>query len=153
LDYLLKPVEADRFRIALERARERIGRETPELQVIDLLDRERSRYLTRLVAREVGKVTLIPVDSIQWIESADNYARVHTDTRAIYVRMTMKDLEAKLDPEHFMRVHRSAIVAVAAITTLEPLSHGEYNAVLASGVTIQTSRSYADNLRRLTKPK
>jgi len=149
---LLKPVQTDRFIEALTRVRRRLERpEKLHARLLALLDAQpnSNQYLRRLVVREIGKITLIDVSDVQWIESADNYARVRTGTTSHYLRMTMKDLEQRLDPEEFVRVHRTVIVAVRAISHLEPWSHGDYRVVLRNGERLPASRSYESNMKRL----
>jgi two-component system LytT family response regulator len=156
LDYLLKPFDRERFHGALDRARaELIGREGNGgamgrrlLELLEQLHEERA-YTSRFVVRESGRVYFVRVDEIEWIEAAGNYARIHVGPRDHLLRETMKMLEARLDPEKFLRIHRSMIVNVERIRQLEPSFHGEYEIVLASGARVTSSRGYSDRLKRL----
>jgi two-component system LytT family response regulator len=153
VDYVLKPVDAARFAQAVARARARL-RNAPignAVQLRNLLEQLRgpAPWLERLAVRESGRIGLLPVDRIQWVESADNYVRVHTADSSCHVRMTLKELENRLDPQRFVRVHRSALVAIDRIHHLEPWSHGDYRIVLHDGTRLMASRTYVSNLRRL----
>jgi two-component system LytT family response regulator len=145
VDYLLKPVDEARFRTAVERARQRLGRRAPDERLLALLAELRPAppaWLERIPSRIGSKVTLIPVEEIEWFEAADNYIRVHAGGRRHVVRETMKALEAKLDPARFIRVHRSAIVAVERIRELEGLPSGDYRITMSGGGTVSMSRTY-----------
>ncbi len=86
---------------------------------------------------------------VDWIEAAENYAQLHAGRSAHLVHVTMNALEKSLDPEIFLRVHRSAIVNVARIRELQPASHGEYVLTLTTGVRLQSSRGYNEKLKAL----
>jgi two-component system LytT family response regulator len=102
--------------------------------------------------REVGRITLLPVDTIDWIEGADNYVLVHAGATAHHVRATLKSLEERLDPNRFVRVHRSAMVAVDRIRSVETTSHGDARIVLKNGTSVAASRTYDAGLRKLLEP-
>lgn len=147
VDYLLKPVDEARFRVALERARKRLARDESDGRLLALLAELRPAapaWLERLPVRIGSKVTLIPVEEVLWFEAADNYIRVHTAGRRHAVRETMKGLEARLDPKRFIRVHRSAIVALDRIRELEALPSGDYRITLAGGPVVPLSRTYVE---------
>jgi two-component system LytT family response regulator len=146
LDYLLKPVERDRFEAAMVRARTAVQQAGSLSNRVAALLAERPDYLKRLVIREVGQITLVPVRDVIWIEAADNYARVHTASESYYLRMTLKELDQRLDPAEFVRVHRSAIVAIDHIAKLETASHGDYLVVLKDGQSLTASRTYVASL-------
>ena len=101
-------------------------------------------WLERIPTRIGSKVTLIPVEEIEWFEAADNYIRVHAGGRRHVVRETMKGLESKLDPSRFIRVHRSAIVAFERIRELEGLPSGDYRITMDSGRVVPMSRTYVE---------
>jgi len=158
LDYLLKPVARERFRETLERARGRV-REHRAAGVVDerllALHAERqagplpARYLTRIAVRTAGRAYFVRADEIDWIEAADNYARLHAAGTSHLVRETLRTLEAKLDPRAFLRVHRSAIVNVDAIRELQPWFHGDHVMILRSGARLTCSRRYDERLRQM----
>jgi two-component system LytT family response regulator len=156
VDYVLKPVDRSRFAVALQRARERLSVSSSDQagRVSRLLHdmAARAEYLERLVVREVGRITLLPVDTIDWIEGADNYVLVHAGATAHHVRATLKSLEERLDPNRFVRVHRSAMVAVDRIRSVETTSHGDARIVLKNGTSVAASRTYDAGLRKLLEP-
>jgi len=155
VDYVLKPFAPARLRAALARARERRKDGAAELRVrLDaLLARLRAEppsYLARFVASLAGRLRVIPVEEVIWIEADDNYVRVHTASGSALVRETMKTLESRLDPARFVRVHRSAIVAIGRVRELKPLDSGDYRVVLDGEHITTMSRTYRDEvLRRL----
>jgi two-component system LytT family response regulator len=158
LDYLLKPVDGERFFEALERARNRIRGENLEAigaqlrKMMAALKGER-KYLERLSIKSAGKsggrVVFIDVDDIDWIAAADNYVRVHAGRESHLLHATMNNLENRLDPDKFLRVHRSAIVNVRRIKELHPMFHGEYQIILKDGAQLTSGRGYRENLQRL----
>jgi len=164
VDYVLKPFDPARIRTAVARVRDRLhqraargstGAVDARLDAIVRLLDERpgsgaTSYLERFVASLAGRLRVIPVEDAEWIEAADNYARVHTATGSALVRATMKSLDARLDPRRFVRVHRSVIVSIPAIRELRPLDSGDYHVLLASGRTVTMSRTFRDDvLQRL----
>ena len=158
LDYLLKPVARERFRETLERARGRV-RERRAAGVVDdrllALHAERqsgpspTRYLTRIAVKAAGRAYFVRAEEIDWIEAADNYARLYAAGTSHLVRETLRTLEAKLDPQAFLRVHRSAIVNVDAIRELQPWFHGDHVMILRSGARLTCSRRYDERLRQM----
>jgi two-component system LytT family response regulator len=152
VDYLLKPFDEERFRVALARVRSRLGeRRTSNIDkrldaVLSEL-RAREQFADRLLVKGDGRVTVVQVDEVDWIEAADNYARVHTARGRFLVREPIKSLERKLDPRQFARVHRSAIVNLARVRELQPMFGGEYVIILSTGARLTLSRGYRDAFR------
>jgi two-component system, LytTR family, response regulator len=154
LDYLLKPVDGARFVEALDRARNRIH--GPQWQAIgDQLRaliaglKAEKRYLERLSIKIGGRFSFIIIDEIDWIEAADNYILVHVGRESHLLHTTMKSLEDRLDPERFIRIHRSTIVNLQRVKELHPMFHGEYRIILKDGTELATGRSYREKLRWL----
>jgi two-component system LytT family response regulator len=163
LDYLLKPVARERFREALDGARERVlqrrvagvidsrllafrgSRATPASDSSD----GAPRHLSRIAVKAGGRAYFVRADEIDWIEASDNYARLHTGATTHLLRESLRTLEAKLDPRTFLRVHRSAIVNVDAIRELQPWFHGDHIVILRSGARLMCSRRYDERLRRM----
>lgn len=147
LDYLLKPVNADRLSTALERARARLterqqGPVDPRLlALLQDLAAER-RYLTRVPVKSEGRVLVVDLADVDWIGAADNYVTLHAGSREYLLRDTMGRLERELDPEHFVRIHRSAIVRLDRIRELVSDFHGDFEVVLREGTRLTLSRSY-----------
>src|SRR5215213_65783 len=158
LDYLLKPFDDERFAHALERAKSQIqAREINQLskQLLALLEeREQERkgsrpnenYLTRLMIKVSGRVVLLKVDEIDFIEADGNYAKLHVGRKAHLLREKMHDLEGRLDPATFVRIHRSVIVNLDRIKEMQPHFNGDYIVVLADGRQLRLSRTRRDVL-------
>ena len=154
LDYLLKPFDEERFLKSLERVRQQLRshrRGELEDRLVSLLEElgDRPRYLERFVVRSGGKILILRAEDVDWIEAAANYVKLHVSGRVYLMRETMTRLEQGLDPEHFVRIHRSTIVRVDRIRMLEPLFQGDYVVVLQDGARLPTSRTYRDNLQEL----
>jgi two-component system LytT family response regulator len=152
VDYLLKPFDEERFRIALTRARARLGERRAHslderLEAVLSELRAREQYVDRLLVKNDGRVMVLQVEDVDWIEAADNYARVHTSRGRYLLREPIKTLERKLNPRHFARVHRSAIVNLARVRELQPLFGGEYVIILSTGAKLTLSRGYRDAFR------
>jgi len=153
LDYLLKPFDRERFRAAIERAKRQIRREKNgaglDERIIALLEqmREQPRYTERLVVKTGGRVFFLNADEIDWVEAEGNYVSIHAGKKSYLLRETISGLESQLDPRHFVRIHRSAIVNINRIKELQPWSHGEYHVILHDGTQLTLSRSYRDNLQ------
>jgi len=139
VDYLLKPFDRARFHAALTRARARVT--------------ERPRPEPRFVVRSASRMTLVRAADVEWIAGEGNYARLHSSGRRHLVRETLKSVEARLDPHKFVRVHRSAIVNVDCVATLEPYVHGQYVLTMKDGSRIVSSRTHSPKLRALLKSR
>jgi two-component system LytT family response regulator len=154
IDYLLKPVTEERFVKALARAKGRLeSRPTDEAsrQILSLLETIASpqRALKRLAVRSAGKTVFVDIEEIDWMEAAENYVQLHTGRAEHLLHVTMNALEKSLDPELFLRIHRSVIVNVRRIKELQPVMHGEYVITLSNGVRLQSGRMYNEKLRAL----
>jgi len=153
VDYLLKPFDKDRFQTALRRALDRLKRDDGGLArqisalVADL--RPAAKSPERLAVKTGGRVLMLKLDEIDWIESADNYVSLHIGSQEHLHRETMSALEARLPPEKFLRISRSTIVNVDRIKELQPLFHGEYVVILRNGTRLTLSRTYRDRLDQL----
>ena len=100
----------------------------------------------RFTVRDGERFVLIRVADIDWAEASANYLRFHVGARQFQLRMTMSELERKLDPTHFCRIHRSTIVNLDRVKEIRMEWHGEYQVVLTTGATLRLSRSYRDRL-------
>jgi two-component system LytT family response regulator len=154
LDYLLKPFERDRFRVAMERARERLaprGGEAAARRLAELLESLGAKPGTveRVAVRTDGVIKLVRLADVDFIEAAGRYVTLHVGNEEHLLRETMNDLEARLDATVFARVHRSAIVNLDRIKELQTESHGEVTIVLEGGRTLRWSRSYRERLEAL----
>jgi two-component system LytT family response regulator len=156
LDYLLKPVIEERFAKALERAKSRMRSNAAadsDRQIIGLLETIASprTYLKRFAVRSTGKTVLVDVEDVDWMEAAENYVELHARQVSHLLHVTMDTLEKSLNPEIFLRIHRSVIVNVGRIKDLRPGAHGEYVITLRDGARLQSGRIYSDRLRALIK--
>jgi len=153
LDYLLKPFSSRRFHRALQRARAELLRQAEgdvHERILSLIEQFRHpRRPERIVVRSVGRVSFLRIDEIDWVEAEGNYVRLHTGAASYLLRETMKGIEAKLDPDRFIRIHRSTIVNTDRIKELQPLFHGEYAVILRDGTRLTASRGPENKIRRL----
>lgn len=152
-EYLLKPFGRERFSKALDRARGLLrqgfsakGNPSP---LAGLLAEAAQRPLAggRIAVKSEGRILLLKIDELDWIEAADNYAVLHVGKERHILRETMNSLESRLNPERFLRISRSTIVNVDQIRDFEPLFHGEYAVRLRNGAKLTCSRGYRDRLR------
>lgn len=154
LDYLLKPFNKERLRRAVSRVREQfVQKSTTSLddRLLSLLEdlRPEKKYIERLVVKTSGRVFFLKVDEIDWIEAAGNYVKIHIGREAHMIRETMNGIENKLDPEQFMRIHRSTVVNIDKIKELHPMFSGDYAVILRNGAELSLSRNYRDRFLEL----
>lgn len=144
LDYLLKPVAADRLAQALARARDdTTDRVTRAVTMHDMLESVAPRqHLSRILVHLDDRAVLVPVDRIDWIEADRNYVWLHSAGTSVLHRQSISAIEARLDPQRFLRVSRSVIVRLDAVREFHPWSHGDYRVVLHDGTTTMWSRRY-----------
>jgi two-component system, LytTR family, response regulator len=153
VDFLLKPVREDRFRLALARARRELARgaerEGPA-RLSTLLDHVRGgeapARIERFAVRTRDRFVLVPAAEVRWIAAAANYAELHLDGAVHLVRATLNELERGLDPARFARIHRGAIVRIDCVREVVAASHGDYDVVLDDGTTLRLSRRYRERL-------
>ena len=152
-DYLLKPVTRERFDAAVARLGVRLPLREQSAQARALaVDMERERgFVRRLVARRGGRHYFVPVGDIDWLEADGNYLHVHASGRTHLVRYTVKDVEARLDPDRFVRIHRSTIVAIDRVGSIQTAEHGEWVITMPDGAKLRSSRSYAPRVRALLR--
>jgi two-component system LytT family response regulator len=154
LDYLLKPFTRDRFKQAITRVRGHLEqRQTGELnrKLSALLEEMRPEPKTpgRLAVKSDGRLLLLKVEEVDWIEGADNYVNLHVGKASYLLRETMGSIEKRLAPHHFIRVSRSAIVNLDRIKELQPMFHGDYSVILRDGTRLSLSRTHRDKLQKL----
>ena len=154
IDYLLKPFDAERFARAFERARRELEKSRIEalnqrLQTLLETVLPAKKFLERLVVKSSGRIFFLPVAEIDWIEAADNYACLHVGRESHLIRETLSSLEARLNPESFLRIRHSAIVNITHIKELHPLFKGEYEILLQNGSKLATSRRYRNRIASL----
>jgi two-component system, LytTR family, response regulator len=153
LDYLLKPVIEERFVKALVRAKSRIHSNAADLnrQIMGLIETIASpqRYVKRLAVRSATKTLFVDVQDVDWMEAAENYVELHVGRTSHLLHVTMNAIEKSLDPQIFLRIHRSVIVNLGRIKSLESSTHGEYVLTLQDGSRLQSGRTYSERLRVL----
>ncbi|MEW6338742.1 MAG: LytR/AlgR family response regulator transcription factor [Acidobacteriota bacterium] len=152
IDYLLKPFDRGRFAECLARAKAAAGRSGMVserlLALIEELRGER-KSLERVIVRSGGRVSFVKVSEIDWIEASGNYLRLHCGQTVHLIRDTMNAFEGRLDPQTFMRIHRSTMVNIERIRELQPWFHGDYMVILVDGTKLTLSRSYRHKLDAL----
>jgi two-component system, LytTR family, response regulator len=156
LDYLLKPIDDDKFARAVERARQAKdidSRLQMSARILRLLGESSRRYISRFPVRTGSRIQVVLADDIEWIAAAGDYAELHCGAHHHLVRETMTALEQKLDPEKFLRIHRSRIVRLTCVRELHALDNHEYLVKLSDCSEHRSSRRYADRLDRWLLPK
>jgi two-component system LytT family response regulator len=148
VDYLLKPIDPDRFREAWQRAAARVQqeRDEPDQRVAALVGGDGPQPLERFVVRGGGRLMFVPVDSVDWIEAAGNYVRLHQGGQNHLLRRTLSGLARRLG-NRFVRIRRTALVNARAITALEPYGKGSYVVHLRDGSRLVSSRYAGRALR------
>jgi two-component system, LytTR family, response regulator len=155
VDYLLKPISAERFEAALARARERLAGKAPSVvrpaaelgSQLAAAAREEAQHLERIPVRDGTRVFIIPVAKLDYVEAQDDYVALVSEGKKHLKQQTIASLEAALDPARFLRIHRSYIVNLERVTRLEPYAKDSYVAVLSSGTQLPVSRSGYSRLR------
>lgn len=141
-DYLLKPFTDARFEDALARVKDRIrgARPASSPDVASIPDPPRE-FTKRFMVSTRGRIRFVKAEAIDWIEAADYYARLHAGASSYLIRLSMNELEATLDPDAFVRVHRSAIVNVDRVREMRSSSNNELTVVLETGTEVRMSRA------------
>ncbi|MDR3720905.1 MAG: response regulator [Candidatus Acidoferrales bacterium] len=151
VDYLLKPIGAERFNAALERAKERLSGklQTAPLPAMELAASARppSQYLDRIPVRDGTSVFIIPVAKLDYAEAQDDYVALASGGKKHLKQQTISSLEAALDPSRFLRIHRSCIVNLERVVKIEPFGKDTHVAVLAGGTQLPVSRAGHARLR------
>ena len=166
VDYLMKPVEESRLADTIERVRQRLSEKrgveeveklkevlaehAPEAaaDIADAGDLSANRYEKLINIKDQGQIFRVDVDTIERIDASGDYMVIYTGDRNLILRETMKDLEKRLDPRRFQRVHRSTIVNLDLVKQVKPHTNGECFLVLDSGASVKVSRSYRDVVAR-----
>lgn len=151
VDYLLKPVQPEHFTAALDRARKLLQNKNLD----DVVNRLRlmmqdmkpgRQYVQRLAIKGTGKIDVVRVEDIEWLDADGDYVHVHTGDKKYLHREKIGTLERELDPAQFVRIHRSTIVRMNRIKQLVPHFNGDYTVVLQSGQKLPLSRSYRESV-------
>ncbi|MBA3677186.1 MAG: response regulator transcription factor [Sphingosinicella sp.] len=161
VDYVLKPIQLERLRVALDKARTRLasadtGNQVDELRaVVEALrakvrEADGPRYETELwIRKNVTGFSRVSVDNIEWVCSEDDYIRVHTAAGSYLMRGSIRNLESRVDPSEFLRIHRRTLVRKSAIREVRSPRLGKVEVLLQSGERLPAGRVYAKKLRQL----
>jgi two-component system LytT family response regulator len=159
LDYLLKPIDDERFDIAFKRARESLTRDRDSdfgrrlAAVIGDATPGRDGLAAsrpdRIVVRSGGRVVFVKISEIDWVEAAGDYVTLHVGKKSWLLRETISEIERKLEPNGFTRIHRSTVVNLERVGEMRALDNGEYRVLLRDGTELKLSRSYRHALQRL----
>jgi two-component system, LytTR family, response regulator len=141
VDYLLKPFSAERFEIALARTQQRLGGKLPPASELAASARPPARYAERIVVRDGTRVHIIPVSKLDYAQAQDDYVGLTAEGKTYLKQQTISGLEIVLDPELFVRIHRSYLVNLERVTKIEPYSKDDHVVVLTSGAQLPVSRS------------
>ncbi len=152
VDYLMKPFSGERLHQAVERARAAIDRsaskdlKTQLRALLDDIERER-QYPEWLLIKKEDRSVFLRVEDIDWIESARNNVRLHVGKDVYVYHETTSGIEARLDPKHFFRIHRSTIVHIERIRDMHPWFNGDYAVTLKDGTRLTLSSTYRERLK------
>ena len=152
IDYLLKPLDEDRLRIAIERAQLALQTRDASQRIAELREaltslqreeaaREKPAYEEYIWVSSRGQVVRVPVDDVHWFEADGDYVIIHADRNHL-IHDSLRDLESRLDPQRFLRVHRGAIVCIQSVVGLDRSDFGAVRLRLVDGAEVAVSRSY-----------
>ena len=145
IDYVLKPFDPERLAQSIERARERIASQAQSdlaEKLQNLLDSRQQRWAERIVVRNGERYDIVAADSMDWIESANNYVRLHCGAKEYLLSETLTSLESRLNPKKFLRVHRRYIVNLIRVLAVHPMFGGVYQVELHNGIRVGTGRQF-----------
>lgn len=153
LDYLLKPFDRERFLMTIKRVKEQMtlyNQGDYNTQLLSYLKQSISdtKHIEKVVVKDGGKIFFVKTKDIEWVESAGNYLKLHVGKTIHMIRETMNSFEKKLNPEEFVRIHRSSLVNIEAIDNLESWGNTEFIITLSSGDKVQSGRSYYTAIRQ-----
>jgi len=149
VDYLLKPFDQERFKKSFDRARRRIQAKNENTVVFkNLLGeiKQEKKYLKRMLVNLGSRFFFVKTSELVFVEAEEKYAKLHTEKENYLVRETMNNLERRLDPEKFARVHRSHIVNLDFIKEIHPGSHGDFHVLLKTGAQLAGSRRFRERV-------
>ena len=149
VDYLLKPVGRERFEEALQRARSRLGEKKPVPHELSAAARAPNQFLERIVVKDGARVTLIPTAKLDYVEAQDDYVALASQGKKHLKQQSIASLEACLDPEYFVRIHRSFIVNLERVARIELYAKDSRIAILADNTRLPVSRAGFARLKAL----
>jgi two-component system, LytTR family, response regulator len=155
LDYLLKPFDEERFEKALARAKAQLRRAEelaatgePTTALLGTQEQRAGGPLERVVVKTGGRIFFLKTTEVDWIEAYGNYVRLHVGSTSYLLREPISSLEAQVDPNRFLRIHRSALVNIERIREMQPMFHGQYVVILHDGTRLTLSRRYRSKLQK-----
>ncbi|WP_422943735.1 LytR/AlgR family response regulator transcription factor [Undibacterium sp. TJN19] len=152
IDYLLKPYSQQRFDEAINKARKLLAQEvtaTENTQALEKLVAQHSEKLQRLLIRDRGQVHIVALENIDYVEAQDDYILIHTGDKSLMKTQSLSDLETQLDATKFVRIHRSYLLHLAALKSIEKASKDSHVAVLRNGQQIPVSRAGYERIRAI----
>ena len=166
VDYVLKPFTNRRFYEAIAQAKQKIRSQKDLSKLTErmnallakfdehspLIPKVAPAYLQRIAVKEGDRITFLNVEHIDWIEAADNYICIHTGRKKYLLRSKLRDIEKQLDPNHFLRIHRSRIVRIDGIREMVPMGSGDCILILKDGTELTSSRTYREKRKQLLNP-
>ena len=150
IDYLLKPFTPERLMEAVQRVRERLASKKTDT-IEPNAEQNGAAYTTRMVFKSRGRILFLPVEDIRWIEAEENYVRVCAGGESHLLREAIGHMETRLDPQTFLRVHRSFIVNLRYVKEVKSEPDGDATVVMVTGEKIAMSRSYRSRIQKLMK--
>jgi two-component system LytT family response regulator len=158
LDYVLKPFDQARLKRSLERAK-RALRQTKQTDINEQLQsvlhnaKPEPKFLKRIAVKSGERTVFLPVNDIDWVSTAGNYLELHVGKQTHLIRERMCELETKLDPTKFVRIHRLSLINIERIKEMQPLFNGDYVVILHNGTQLTLSRTYREKLFALIEGK
>jgi two-component system, LytTR family, response regulator len=152
VDYILKPFGRERLEKALARAKARLGSSLDGryaqrlLQTLSSIEKQQ-QYQDRIAVPVNGRIVLLETKNIDWVEADRNVVRLHFGEKIYELRCTLSEMEARLDPKHFVRIHRSTLVNIQQVKEIDPWFHGHHRVILKSGTVLRMSRSIGENAK------
>jgi two-component system LytT family response regulator len=158
IDYLLKPFDRDRFGKAIKKVLE--YRSIPSVmdhklgslqQTMNSLLTPENKLISRILIKGKTGYSFLNVEDIIWFEAYSDYIKIHTKDKTYLKNISLAEMESKLDPQHFLRIHRSSIINLAFVKEMKPYSNGEYFIYLTNGEKVKLSRTYKDKIEILLR--
>ena len=149
VDYILKPFDDERFHKAIARAKALLEQERLPADEAGAADGDRPgtpRIRDRLLVTENGRVLFVPTAEIEMVQAAGKHVKIYVQSRCYVIRQPLREIEERLDGNHFVRIHRSTIINVDQIVELHPLFHGDYEIVLKRGTRVTMSRRFRNRM-------
>lgn len=156
LDYLLKPLNRERFHLTLERARQRLGQRSQDetaqrLQAFLEETENRKKHIFRFVARSGDRVQFIKTDEVEAIQATGNYMHLYRGRESFLIRETLTSLEERLDPHQFVRTHRSWVANIHKVAEIQTLGDGEFRLRMEGGMEVPVSRRYGHQFTEILR--